>query len=163
MPGISSVSSARGVTYGFFGRIRLTWPSGAMALGAKRDEAELARKGGVRAARRRAIKADIAANLGAPELSLEWIARRQGVSGAYVRALFSDEGTSFTDYVLAERLHHVHALLASPYLTHQNIASLALMAGFGDISWFNHSFPRRFGVTPSDVRQARRGLAGAAE
>jgi AraC-like DNA-binding protein len=134
-----------------------------MVLGAKGDDAELAGKRGVRAARRRAIKADIAANLGMPELALDWIARRHGVSGAYVRALFSDEGTSFTDYVLAERLNHVHALLASPYLLHHNIASLALMAGFGDISWFNQAFRRRFGTTPSDVRQARRGLPVAAE
>ena len=34
MPGISSSSSARGVTNAFFGRIRLTCPSAAMALGA---------------------------------------------------------------------------------------------------------------------------------
>lgn len=134
-----------------------------MALGAKRDEAELAGKGGVRAARRQGIKADIAANLGLPELSIEWAARRHGVSGAYVRALFSDEGTSFTDYVLVERLNHVHALLMSPYMAHHNIASLALMAGFGDISWFNQAFRRRFGMTPSDLRHARRGLVAAAE
>lgn len=132
-----------------------------MVLGGRADDAGLAGKGGVRAARRQAIKADIAANLGMPELALEWIARRHGVSGAYVRALFSDEGTSFTDYVLAERLNHVHALLASPYLSHHNIAGLALMAGFGDISWFNQAFRRRFGLTPSDVRHARRGLSAA--
>ncbi|UZK65360.1 AraC family transcriptional regulator [Sphingomonas sp. M1-B02] len=131
-----------------------------MALGARSEDAELAGKGGVRAARRRAIKADIAANLGMPELTLDWIARRQTVSGAYVRALFADEGTSFTDYVLAERLNHVHALLVSPYLSHHNIASLALMAGFGDISWFNQAFRRRFGTTPSEVRQARRTRHG---
>lgn len=134
-----------------------------MALGAKGDDAELAAKGGVRAARRKAIKADIAAHLGMPELALEWVARRHGVSGAYVRALFSDEGISFTDYVLSERLNHVHALLVSPYLSHHNIASLALMAGFGDISWFNQAFRRRFSMTPSDVRNGQRGLVAAAE
>jgi AraC-like DNA-binding protein len=126
-----------------------------LTLGAKRDDAESAGKGGVRAARRRAVKADIAANLDLPELSVEWMARRHKVSSATIRALFYDEGTSFTDYVLGERLDHVRALLTSPYLTHHNIATLALMAGFNDITWFNQAFRRRFDMTPSDLRTAR--------
>lgn len=125
----------------------------ALMLGASRDAEHDAKKSGVRAARRRAIKADIAAQLTNPDLSLDWIARRHRISGAYVRALFYDEGASFTDYVLNERLDHVRSLLMSPYLTDQNIATLALMAGFGDISWFNQSFRRRFGTKPSDVRR----------
>lgn len=128
----------------------------ALMLGANRDAEQEAKKSGVRAARRRAIKADIAAQLTNPDLSLDWIARRHRLSTAYVRALFYDEGTSFTDYVLNERLEHARCLLMSPYLTDQNIATLALMAGFGDISWFNQSFRRRFGTKPSDVRRDSR-------
>lgn len=127
----------------------------AMTLGARRDDAETARKGGVRAARRRAIKADIAAHLDSPELSVDWVAKRHGTSPASVRALFYHEGTSFTDYVLGERLDHVRTLLVSPYLAHHNIATLALMAGFNDITWFNQAFRRRFGMTPSEVRNER--------
>jgi AraC-like DNA-binding protein len=127
----------------------------ALILGARRDDAESAKKGGVRAARRQAIKADIAAHLDLPELSLDWIAKRHRVSGVYVRSLFYDEGTSFTDYVLNQRLDHVRMLLPRPYLAHHTIATLALMAGFGDISWFNQAFRRRFGMTPSDVRSAQ--------
>jgi AraC-like DNA-binding protein len=134
-----------------------------MALGAKPDEAEQAGRGGIRAARRSAIKADIAANLAMPELSLDWIARRHQVSGAYVRALFYDEGASFTHYVLSERLAHAHTLLRSPYLTHHTIAALALMAGFSDISWFNQAFRRRFGLTPSELRNERPGMAQPVE
>lgn len=128
----------------------------ALMLGANRDAEHDAKKSGVRAARRRAIKADIAAHLTNPDLSLDWIARRQRLSGAYVRALFYDEGTSFTDHVLNDRLDHARSLLMSPYLIDQNIATLALMAGFGDISWFNQSFRRRFGTKPSDVRRTNR-------
>ncbi len=124
----------------------------ALMLGATRDGAEHASRHGVRAARRQAIRADVAASLAVPELSVDWIAKRHKISSAYVRSLFSDKGTNFTDYVLQERLDAVRALLGSRFLAHHNIATLALMAGFGDISWFNQTFRRRFGTTPSDVR-----------
>lgn len=124
-----------------------------LMFGANDDSVEHARKNGVKAARRQAVKADIKAHLRDPELSLGWLARRHGVSIAYLRALFYDEGTSFTDYVMAARLDYVHALLRDPQHGHLNIAGLALMAGFGDISWFNQVFRRRFGNTPSDARK----------
>lgn len=127
----------------------------AMLLGPKRDTAELARQNGVRAARRRAIHADIAANLAEPELSLEWIARRHSLSPAYVRTLFYHDGTSFTDHVLQARLDLFCAMLREPGESRRTIAALALMAGFGDISWFNQAFRRRYGMTPSDMRATR--------
>lgn len=123
-----------------------------LTFGGRRDESEAARQNGVRAARRHAIKADIAAHLGLPELSLTSVAKRQGVSLSYVRSLFYDEGTSFTDYVLGARLDYVRDLLVEPRLQQRTIAAIALMAGFGDISWFNEAFRRRFGMTPSDMR-----------
>ncbi|HTV67731.1 MAG TPA: AraC family transcriptional regulator [Rhizobiaceae bacterium] len=128
-----------------------------LMLGGRRDEAELARQNGARAARRQAIKADIAAHLGMPELSLTSVARRHGVSPSYVRSLFYDEGTSFTDYVLGARLDYVRDLLAEPRLQQRTIAAIALTAGFGDISWFNEAFRRRFGMTPSDMRAGSSG------
>lgn len=124
-----------------------------LMLGAKRDSGEQARRNGVRAARLKAVKADIAAHFGDPRLSLEWLARRHGISVAYLRALFYEEGGSFTDYVTAARLDHVHGLLTDPGQRHQTIAALALSVGFGDISWFNQVFRRRFQATPSDIRR----------
>lgn len=124
----------------------------ALMLGPKREAAELAKQNGVRAARRRAIHADIAANLAEPHLSLNWIAARHGLSAAYVRTLFYHEGTNFTDFVLAARLDLVCRMLRDPAQGGRTIAALALMAGFGDISWFNQAFRRRFSMTPSDMR-----------
>jgi AraC-like DNA-binding protein len=123
-----------------------------LMLGAKRDEGEGARQRGARAARYAAIVADIGKNLHHPELSLGWVAGRHKVSPAYIRALFADKGTSFTDHVLDARLDRACALLRSQDAAQGNIARLALMAGFGDISWFNKAFRRRFGMTPSDFR-----------
>ncbi len=125
-----------------------------LMLGAKRDSGQQARKNGVRAARLQAVKADITAHLCDPRLSLEWLSRRHGISVPYVRALFYEEGTSFTDHVTAERLDHVHGLLGDPGFRHHTIAAIALMVGFGDISWFNQVFRRRFQATPSDIRQS---------
>lgn len=124
----------------------------ALLLGASRDAAEQAKQQGVRAARRQAIKTDVKAHLCDPDLSLDWMSRRHGLSVPYIRALFYDEGTSFTDHVMHARLDHVRALLLDPKLSGRTIAALALMAGFGDISWFNQVFRRRFGMTPSDMR-----------
>lgn len=124
----------------------------ALLLGPTRDAGEHARRNGARAARRQAIQADIRANLSDPELSLDWLSRRHGLSGSYIRSLFYDEGTSFTDFVSGARLDHVAALLRDPRLAGQTVAALALTAGFGDISWFNQVFRRRFGMTPSEMR-----------
>jgi len=128
-----------------------------LALGATRDAMQMAR-GGLRAARLKAIKADIAANLGEPALSPGWLARRHAISESYIRALFYDAGTSLTDHVLEARLDYVRGLLGDVRFDHRTIAALALEAGFGDISWFNQVFRRRFSMAPSEMRrQGRQG------
>ena len=124
----------------------------ALLLGPTRDAAEQARHGGGRAARRQAIQADVRANLANPELSIDWLARRHAISPSYIRSLFYDEGTSFTDFVAEARLERVAEALRDPAKAGRTVAALALAAGFGDISWFNQLFRRRFGMTPSEMR-----------
>jgi AraC-like DNA-binding protein len=71
--------------------------------------------------------------------------------------LFEMEGVSFTEYVVAQRLARTHAALADPGCNHLSIGAMALGAGFSDLSYFNRTFRRRYGATPSEVRaQARR-------
>ena len=113
---------------------------------------------GLRAARLAAIKADIIAHLGARDLSLESLAVRQGISPIYVRKLFEGEETSFTEFVLTERLARAHRLLWDPLMAECPISWVAAEAGFGDLSYFNRAFRCRYGATPSDVReQQQRG------
>lgn len=126
-----------------------------LALGAGGDSADRAR-GGMRAGRLRAIRADMAASIREPELSPAWLARRHGISESYIRALFYDTGTSFTDHLLSIRLDYVRRMLADSRFDERTIAALALEAGFGDISWFNQVFRRRFDMTPSEMRRAGR-------
>lgn len=124
----------------------------ALALGASRDGAEIARRRGLPAARLRAIKTDIAGSLADGGLSIATLAHRQQVTPRYVRKLFETEDTTFTKYVLGLRLERVYRMLADPRHGHRTVGALAFDAGFGDLSTFNRAFRRRYGATPSDVR-----------
>jgi AraC-like DNA-binding protein len=99
------------------------------------------------------------ANLGARDLSLDAVAARQGISPSYVRKLFESDRTSFTDFVLSQRLARAHRLLGDPRSTGHAIGDIALAAGFGDLSYFNRAFRRRYGVTPGGLRGRSNGHA----
>ena len=130
----------------------------ALAIGATRDAAEIADGRGLRAARMRAIKADIAKNIGQGGLSLAEVAARHRLSLRSVQLMFEADGTTFTDFVLGERLACAHEMLVSPRFAGQAISAIAFDVGFGDLSYFNRTFRCRFGCTPSDVRAAQQAL-----
>jgi AraC-like DNA-binding protein len=123
----------------------------ALALGARGDQAEAA-LGGAKAARLKALKSDVMSMIGNCDLSSEIIASRHSISSRYVRKLFEQEGTSFTAFVLSERLTRVRRMLRDSRHAHLTIAQLAHACGFNDISYFNRAFRRHFGATPTDVR-----------
>lgn len=126
----------------------------ALALGPTRDAAEQARMRGLPAARLQTIKDDIANNLRRPALSVHFVAARHSVSVRYVQKLFEESGCTFTQFVMAQRLDAAHkALTARPDVP---IFSIAHGFGFNDVSHFNRSFHRRFGCTPSDIRNPAR-------
>lgn len=127
----------------------------ATMLGPTVDAAHIAARRGVSEARLRAIKIDIAANITQSGLSLHVMSERHGLSARTIGRLFNQEGTSFSDYVLDLRLARAHDLLANPLYDGKTISSIAVECGFGDISYFNNSFRRRYAATPSDVRAAQ--------
>lgn len=109
---------------------------------------------GVKAARLRAIKAEIAAQLRDPQLNIDQVAHRCGISARYIRLLFKEAGASFSSHVLGLRLDHAHRLLVHPGAP-RTIATIAYACGFGDLSYFNRTFRQRFGMTPSELRSGR--------
>jgi AraC-like DNA-binding protein len=127
----------------------------AVGLGTAADRAELARNRGVRAARLETIKADIIALLDDGNLSVAIIADRQHVSLRYLQKLFEIDGTSFSEFVVDQRLAKAYRMLTNPLYFHRAISSLAYDVGFNDLSYFNRAFRRRYGLTPSDVRHGR--------
>jgi len=123
-----------------------------IVLKAGRDETEIARARGVRAARLQSIKADIEAHLFDQELSCSWLLGRHRISERYLRMLFTDAGTSFSEYVQKSRLAHAHRRIVDPHQRRIQISTIAFEAGFNDLRWFNRIFRRHFGMTPSEAR-----------
>jgi AraC-like DNA-binding protein len=123
----------------------------ALMLGA-RDPAQHLQ--GLRATRLAAIKSGIIAKIGSQGFTIADIARSQEISESYIRQLFAEAGTTFTDFVLGERLDRAYRMLIHPLYRNRGISAIAFDAGFGDVSYFNRTFRRRYGATPSDVREA---------
>jgi AraC-like DNA-binding protein len=102
------------------------------------------------------IKQDIAAQLDRADLSVATIAARHRIKPRWIQRLFEREGMTFTEYVLAQRLARAHRLLADPRYASQKISTIAFNVGFGDLSYFNRAFRRRYGAAPSELRAAAR-------
>jgi AraC-like DNA-binding protein len=126
----------------------------ALALGAGGEVRATAEDRGVRSARLAAILKQIAYSSNDPALSAVTIAQRLGVTPRYVHSLLEETGRSFTHHVLERRLEQAAAVLRDTRRQSCKIASIAGEVGFNDLSHFNRAFRRRFGVTPSDIRNA---------
>jgi AraC-like DNA-binding protein len=120
---------------------------------ATRDGKAIAEGRGIAAARLQAIMADISSNLGDGDLEVAEIARRHRVTPRYVHKLFESEGLTFSAFVLGQRLSRAHRILSDPRFADRNISSVAFDVGFGDLSYFNRTFRRRYAATPTDIRQ----------
>jgi AraC-like DNA-binding protein len=124
----------------------------ALAVGASREAEEIARGRGVRAARLLAVKSDILERLQG-EFTLAEVAARHGVSARYVRMLFGSDGTSFSEFVREERLKRARSMLIARQFDSLRVSEIAYQVGFNDLSYFNRTFRRRFGVSPRELRQ----------
>lgn len=125
----------------------------ALCVGATPDPTVVA-QGSVRAARLRAIKADVVVNLEGGGLSVATVAARHGLTPRYLHKLFEGEGITFTQFILQQRLERAYRLLRDERFIMRNITAIAYGVGFGDLSYFNRAFRRRYGATPSDIRAA---------
>jgi AraC-like DNA-binding protein len=124
----------------------------ALVLGANRDATVAAERRGLRAARLQAIKRYINDNLDDGGVAVGVAAARHRVTPRYVQMLFEDEGTTFSEFVLNQRLARVRRMLSDPRYAGWTVSAIALEAGFGDVSYFNRRFRRRYGASPTDVR-----------
>ncbi len=119
-------------------------------------EAGQAGASGIRAARLHAIKSDILENLRQRSFSIHGVASRHGITVNYVRQLFAAEGITFSEFVLQQRLAAADLMLRDPRYADRSISAIAFEAGFGDVSYFNRIFRRRYGMKPSEARENAR-------
>jgi AraC-like DNA-binding protein len=126
----------------------------AAIVGATRDGRAIAEGRGIRAARLRAVMADITANLTDCGLTVAAVARRQRVTPRYIHKLLESQDLSFSAFVLGQRLSRAHRMLSDPRLSERSISSVVFDVGFGDLSYFNRAFRRRYAATPTEIRQS---------
>src|SRR5262249_25696552 len=126
----------------------------ALALGASGDSARFAGERGGRAARLSALQSDLRAQVENPELDVGWLARRHRITPRYVHKLLETTGSTFSQLVLGERLERALRKLRDPRYAQASISAIAFSVGFGDLSYFNRTFRRRFGATPSELRRS---------
>ena len=129
----------------------------AAAIGPTAEASEFIAARGLKAARQRAVLAEIARRFGNPGLDVDAVAGRLGLSRRSVQRLLEETGKSFTEHVMERRLERAYAMLGDRAFAHLRIIDIALAAGFANLSHFNHLFRRRFGETPSSARTNGRG------
>lgn len=93
----------------------------------------------------------IDANLSAPDLAPDMIARAVGVSRAHLYRLFQPQG-GVSNYIRDRRLRCALLTLGDPSQRDRPIYDIALDYGFTSNPVFTRSFRQRYGVTPRDVR-----------
>jgi AraC-like DNA-binding protein len=123
-----------------------------LLLGSEGEEKELATQRGYASARIELMKRDIIANLDRTDLTIASISYSHGLSPRQTQRLFAETGTTFSEFVTEQRLLLAQRLLTEPRHRHSKVCTIANAAGFGDLSYFNRIFRKRFGVTPSDIR-----------
>jgi AraC-like DNA-binding protein len=125
----------------------------ALALGAGRDASELARAGGLRAARIQEILAEIRRDFANPAFSAELVGMRLGLSSRYVQELLQVTKSTFSERVLELRLQKARTMLGDPRCVRLKISDIAYACGFNEASYFNRCFRRRFGASPTQYRR----------
>lgn len=93
-----------------------------------------------------------------PDLAPENVAALFGISVRHLHRVFAASSTTFSEYLIEQRLTQAHRMLADPCSRRQTIIGIALHCGFRDINHFGRRFRSRYGMTPSEFRQSSIGI-----
>jgi len=127
----------------------------ALTIGPVTDFIEPAQMRGLKAARLNLAKSFIVAHSHRRDVSITAVAASLNVTPRYVQRLFEAEGTTFSEYLIGQRLARAHRMLCDPNANQTAISTIAYDVGFGDLSYFNRRFRRQYGHTPREVRGER--------
>jgi AraC-like DNA-binding protein len=123
-----------------------------LLLGTGAEQDKVLRLRGYSAVRLDMMKADVIDNLSRGGLTIERIAQQNGISARQAQRLFARSGQTFSEFVLDQRLSLARRLLLAASNRQRKISDIGYACGFGDLSYFNRAFKRRFGATPSDMQ-----------
>lgn len=98
-------------------------------------------------------KAEISRRLEWGEVRPPDVAQELGISLRYLHQAFAGSGTTFSAFVTEQRLARARIALEEPRLRQQTLTEIAHRFGFYDLSHFNRSFSRRYGMLPSTYRK----------
>lgn len=107
----------------------------------------------VRQARLRSVKSWIEEHLADPDLSLEKVAKGNGISLRHLHYLFRPTDMSVSEWIQDRRLQRCYDVLTRPELRSLSITEVAYRLGFNSSSHFSTAFRRKFGISPSDLRK----------
>ncbi|WFU81985.1 helix-turn-helix domain-containing protein [Bradyrhizobium sp. CIAT3101] len=117
------------------------------------DREEFSEDAAAQQARLRSVKAWIEAHLTDADLSLERIAKSNGVSLRHLHYLFRLTDVSVSEWILDRRLQRCYDVLTRSELRSLSITEVAYQLGFSSSSYFSTVFRRKFGHSPSDLRR----------
>ena len=93
------------------------------------------------------IDSDISA-----ELSLNSLAKQQGISAGYLATIFKrDTGKTVSEYIKDKRIEHAMYLLST---THLQIQTVALHCGIMDVQYFSKIFKKKIGKNHKEYRES---------
>jgi AraC-like DNA-binding protein len=127
----------------------------ALTIGPISDFVDPAKMRGLKAARLNLAKSFIVAHSHRRDISITAVAASLNVTPRYVQRLFEAEGTTFSEFLIGQRLARAHRTLCDPNACQTAISTIAYDVGFGDLSYFNRRFRRQYGLTPREVRGER--------
>ena len=87
-----------------------------------------------------------------PNLSVQTLAERIGVTTRYLQLLFAEGGECVSEYIKRERLRGCLLDLRDAGLDQQSITEIAFSWGFNSAAHFSSSFKKEFGLSPRDCR-----------
>jgi len=90
--------------------------------------------------------------LGDPDMTIDHIAKVEGLSSRYIQKLFQIGSATFGEYVKDRRLERCRVDLSNPALGHFTIADLCFRWGFKDATSFSRAFTHRFGLSAKALR-----------
>jgi len=94
-----------------------------------------------------------------PDLSIDQISAALNCTKRYLHMLFSDKGTTISDYIRQARLQHCRHELETQ--AGKSVTDVAFSWGFSSSSHFSRVFRQYFGVVPSAIHKAQHGELSA--